>query len=202
MNGTVARGLRAVAVRRAVPTQAVACRSQQLLGLRRASSLPTLLQPSFWKAIVPKPLRRSPEAQAVESVVKVAATPWWSREWNPATFYIAIFLCIGSMSIQMISLKKGFDGFMRQSEVKIGLLREVLERVQKGEDVDVERVLGTDDPSQEAGWEAALREIERDDVSKRQQNKKAASKEPVINAAPEPIAIVPPTKGASITSFY
>lgn len=104
--------------------------------------------------MVPKPLRRSPEGQAVEAAVKVAGRPWWSREWNPATFYIAIFLCIGSMSIQMISLKKGFDAFMRQSEVKIGLLREVVERIQKGEDVDVERMLGTDDPAQEAEWEA------------------------------------------------
>jgi hypothetical protein len=76
-----------------------------------------------------------------------------SKDWNPATFYIVIFLLIGSMSIQMIALKKEFATFMRQSDVRIGLLREVIEKIQKGEKVDVERVLGTGDAEQEQHWD-------------------------------------------------
>lgn len=76
-----------------------------------------------------------------------------AEEWNPATFFIIIFLLIGSMSINMIALKKGFETFVRQSDVRIGLLREVVEKLQKGEKVDVERVLGTGIPEKEAEWE-------------------------------------------------
>lgn len=42
---------------------------------------------------------------------------------------------------------------MRQSEVKIALLREVVERIKNGEKVDVEQALGTANPEKEADWE-------------------------------------------------
>lgn len=79
--------------------------------------------------------------------------PKRSKEWNPATFYLVIFLLIGSMSINMIALRQRFDTFMRQSDVRIGLLREVVERIQRGEKVDVERALGTGDAAREQGWD-------------------------------------------------
>ncbi|EEU43254.1 uncharacterized protein NECHADRAFT_9915, partial [Fusarium vanettenii 77-13-4] len=76
-----------------------------------------------------------------------------TREWNPATFFIAIFLLIGSMSIQMIALRNSFDRYMRQSEARIMALRDVVEKIQRGEPVDVEKALGTGDPKKEADWE-------------------------------------------------
>lgn len=57
------------------------------------------------------------------------------------------------MSIQMIALRNSFDRYMRQSEVRIGQLREVVERIQAGEQVDVEKALGTGDAKREADWE-------------------------------------------------
>lgn len=53
----------------------------------------------------------------------------------------------------MISLRNRFDAHTRRSEVRIGLLREVIEKLQKGEKVDVEKVLGSGDPEREAIWE-------------------------------------------------
>lgn len=41
---------------------------------------------------------------------------------------------------------------MRKAEAKIGVLREVIERVQRGEDVRVEEVLGTGDGVSEGEW--------------------------------------------------
>ena len=41
---------------------------------------------------------------------------------------------------------------MRRAEAKMGLLREVIEKVQRGEDVDVEKVLGTGDVVREGEW--------------------------------------------------
>jgi hypothetical protein len=95
--------------------------------------------------LVPKPLRKENRQLRKKS-----------KEWNPATFFIAIFLLIGSMSIQMITLRNSFDRYMRQSEARIASLREVVEKIQRGEPVDVEAALGTGDPAKEADWEESM----------------------------------------------
>lgn len=122
---------------------------------RLMSMQPRVTETSFWKSLVPKPLRAENRAAAGAGGDGSAAAKKKakSKDWNPATFFIVIFLLIGSMSIQMISLRKNFDAFMRRSDVRIGLLREVVERVQNGEEVDVEKVLGAGDPEREAEWE-------------------------------------------------
>lgn len=117
------------------------------------SMQPRVTETSFWKSLVPKPLRRENRAAAGGDGGAGTKKKAKSKDWNPATFFIVIFLLIGSMSIQMISLRKNFDAFMRRSDVRIGLLREVVERVQNGEEVDVEKVLGAGDPEREAEWE-------------------------------------------------
>jgi len=63
----------------------------------------------------------------------------------------------------MIALRNNFEAFMRRADAKIGLLREVIERIQKGESVDVEGLLGTGDEKREREWEEVLQEIERED---------------------------------------
>jgi hypothetical protein len=109
------------------------------------SSAPvTIVDAGFWKSLVPKFLRK-------ETRQELKAKR--SKDWNPATFFIVIFLCIGSMSIQMITMRNSFERHMRQAEVRIGILKEVVEKIQKGETVDVERMLGTGEPKKEADWE-------------------------------------------------
>ena len=52
---------------------------------------------------------------------------------------------------------------MRRAELKVTKLREVVEALHKGEEVDVEKALGTGDEGREREWEEALREIEHED---------------------------------------
>lgn len=111
-----------------------------------AESLPRIAQPSFWQLMVPKFLRQS-EANPSSARVQRA------KEWNPATFFIVIFLFIGSNAIQMIALRTDFKNFSRKAEVKIGLLQDAIDRLHRGEDVDVERLLGSGDEQQEREWE-------------------------------------------------
>lgn len=112
-------------------------------GLRYSSTAPaTIADGQFWRSLIPKPLRKENRQLRKKS-----------KEWNPATFFIVIFLLIGSMSIQMIALRNSFDRYMRQSEARITSLREVVEKIQRGEPVDVEKALGTGDPGREADWE-------------------------------------------------
>jgi len=60
------------------------------------------------------------------------------------------------MSIQMIALRNEFATFTRRADAKIGLLKEIIERIKNGEEVDVEGLLGTGDPQREKEWEAGM----------------------------------------------
>lgn len=146
-------------------------------GIRHASTPPaSVVDAGFWKSLVPKPLRKENPKDAGPR----------SKEWNPATYFIVMFLFIGSMSIQMIALRKQAERYERQSAIRIGLLRQVVERIRSGEEVDVEKVLGTGDAQREADWDEGesacaraddgarcaerspvLRAIERDEVVRR-----------------------------------
>ncbi|KAK6197666.1 mitochondrial metal transporter [Pestalotiopsis sp. IQ-011] len=161
---------------------------------RAYSSMPTVAQASFWRSLIPKPWRPKEKRPDVNfgpaKTLKKA-----KKDWNPATFYIVIFLFIGSMSIQMISLKKDFDTHMRRAETKIGILREVVEKLQRGEEVDVEKALGTGDAEQEKEWEKVLREIEQDEGIRN--SKKADRSKQTSNANTEPKSAPKNQQGAT-----
>lgn len=110
-----------------------------------AENLPRVAQPSIWHSIIPKAFRE-------RSLSEVPTKFPRSKEWNPATFFIWIFLLIGSNGIQMLTLRNEYSTFSRKSDQKIKLLKEVIDKVQRGEDVDVEKVLGTGDETQEQEW--------------------------------------------------
>lgn len=63
----------------------------------------------------------------------------------------------------MMMLKKDYTAYTRSTDAKIELLREVIERVKRGEAVDVEKLLGSGDAAKEREWEEVLREIEDED---------------------------------------
>lgn len=126
-----------------------------------------------------------------------------SKEWNPATFYIIMFTLIGSQAIRMLTLKNDFTAYTRSTDAKIELLKEVIERVKKGEKVDVEKLLGTGDEAREKEWEegitmmlrylvlwmfadfdTVLREIEEEDSLWYRKEKKEAVQQP---EEPQPV---------------
>ncbi|KAG9234259.1 hypothetical protein BJ875DRAFT_504826 [Amylocarpus encephaloides] len=148
---------------------------------RNYSASPNIAQSSFWINLVPKPLRRSSPSDVIKKKAK-------SKEWNPATFFIIIFLLIGSMSIQMIALRNEFTAFSRRSDAKIGLLKEIIGRIKNGETVDVEGLLGTGDAQREKEWEEVLQEIEEEDAmweqAKSRRSKKTNQPEPQTSSAP------------------
>lgn len=118
--------------------------SLQQASFSRHLSIPRIIQPSFWASMIPKPLR--------PSTTDPASPPRAPKDWNPATPYIILGLLVGSQAIQILWLKQERGHEMRRAEAKIGILREVIERVQRGEKVDVEGVLGTGDAVQEGEW--------------------------------------------------
>ncbi|KAL9028909.1 MAG: hypothetical protein Q9196_002788 [Gyalolechia fulgens] len=69
--------------------------------------------------------------------------------------------------MQMIALRNDFTAFSRRTDAKIALLKEVIGRVQKGEEVDVRGLLGTGDPEKEKEWEQGqcltIQEIQEED---------------------------------------
>lgn len=196
MDRIATRRLLALSAATRTRATALAPRSRHV---RANSTLPTIAEPGFWSSLVPKPFRRSADHGA-KSKKK-------SKEWNPATFFIVIFLLIGSMSINTIAVKNDRATFVRQSDVRIGLLREVVEKLQRGEEVDVEQALGTGDPAREKEWEESkmsrtsddcrshadpchlvLREIEMDNAIRdsRKPKKPKTSEDSTAKAVPTP----------------
>lgn len=110
------------------------------------SSLPRVAQPSIWQSIIPKFLRNPNNPPSPEKIRR-------TKEWNPAIFFIVMFLLIGSNAMHMIALRNEYTAFSRRADAKIGLLKDVIERVQRGEDVDVKGLLGTGNPEKERAWE-------------------------------------------------
>lgn len=62
----------------------------------------------------------------------------------------------------MIALKNDFTSFSRKADAKIGLLKEVLDRVERGEDVDVEGLLGTGNKEKEKEWDEGNAQTRRE----------------------------------------
>ena len=107
-----------------------------------------IFRPSFWAKMIPIPLRKDARMARKEANR--------GKPWNPATFFIMMFCLIGSFSIHFINLRHHYAITSRQIENRIAMLQEVLRRVQAGEDVDVEKMLGTGDPLQEMEWEDGM----------------------------------------------
>ena len=53
----------------------------------------------------------------------------------------------------MIALRHEFTNYSRKADAKISLLREVIEKLHRGENVNVEGLLGTGDKEKEKEWE-------------------------------------------------
>ncbi|KAL9044692.1 MAG: hypothetical protein Q9214_002186 [Letrouitia sp. 1 TL-2023] len=63
----------------------------------------------------------------------------------------------------MVGLRNDYIAFSRKTDAKIALLREVIEKIRRGEEVDVKGLLGTGNKEKEQDWENALKEIEEQD---------------------------------------
>lgn len=119
--------------------------------LADTSTVPRVASSSFWHSLIPKAFRRPDDPVSVAERQRAKAAK--SKAWNPATFFIAMAILIGSNAIQSIALRNERLKFTRRTDAKIALLRETIERVRSGEDVDVEKVLGTGEPAKEQAWE-------------------------------------------------
>lgn len=99
---------------------------------------------------------------------------------------------------------------------KLRQLREVIERLENGEDVDVEKMLGAGNEAAELEWEQALRELEDEErlwqqnrSSRRRQEEAATIKEsdadPVDQSVAEAVTSEPTKSSSPITNapgFY
>jgi len=131
------------------------------------SYTPRVADVSLWRSLVPKFLRRDREASPAKPN---------SKEWNPATIFIVLGILVGSNAINILSLKRETLNFSRKTDAKLGLLREVLQRVKNGEDVDVEKLLGTGDAKSEQEWEDVMQELESTNMLAEAERKKQAKK--------------------------
>ncbi|KAJ5908038.1 hypothetical protein N7495_000720 [Penicillium taxi] len=130
-----------------------------------SNSLPKIANTSVWTSMIPRFIldRKSRKVKP-------------SKEWNPATFYIVIFILIGSQAIRMLTLKNSYAAYTRSTDAKIELLKEVIGRIKNGENIDVEKLLGTGDEAKEKEWEEVLQVIKQEDSLWQQKSKELKKK--------------------------
>jgi hypothetical protein len=76
-----------------------------------------------------------------------------------------------------MGVKNDSATFIRKADLKLEKLREVVGKLQRGEEVDVEKVLGSGDELQELEWEEALRELQEQDRVWQNNRRKAREEE-------------------------
>jgi hypothetical protein len=116
-----------------------------------STNLPRIAQPSFWTSLIPKAFRHDPHAPKPSSLPQRKSF-WRAFLSNPVTPVLFLALLVGSQAINTLTLKNEILAYTRQTEGKLALLREVIQRVQRGEEVDVEGVLGTGKVDEEGEW--------------------------------------------------
>ncbi|KAI5297296.1 hypothetical protein KEM55_004899 [Ascosphaera atra] len=129
----------------------------------RSLHLPRILDPGTYRPLIPKAFRKDANAGAdgAENGEGNTYDSWIDRAFaNPATFYILIFSLIGSQAIHMLYLRKETENFYRLSDARIRVLQDVIGKLQRGEDVDVKRMLGTGEERQEKEWQDEIEEEE------------------------------------------
>ncbi|WPG98074.1 Hypothetical protein R9X50_00086000 [Acrodontium crateriforme] len=138
------------------------------------SRLPRVANPSLWTSLIPKPFRRTTDPVELAERERIKAAKL--KGWNPYTFLIILGVVVGSNAINLIALRNEMLNFTRKTEAKLALLREVIQRVKNGEDIDVKRILGTGDPEQEQEWEDVMKELETTDMLWESKKKKDAQR--------------------------
>ncbi|CCX16715.1 Similar to hypothetical protein [Tuber melanosporum Mel28]; acc. no. XP_002840912 [Pyronema omphalodes CBS 100304] len=144
--------------------------------LRTSAALPRFSNPQFTASFhVYSAARREirwlprilqPSAYFKSSGITGAQGAKEKKGWNPATFFIVRYksTTASPKAIQQLKLKRDYAEFERKADTKIALLKEVLEALGRGEEVDVEKVLGAGDEKEEKAWEEVIKELEEDDV--------------------------------------
>jgi hypothetical protein len=132
----------------------------------RESRVPRIAQPGLWNTVIPKAWRRptSPEEAAERAARQAARKENQNTFWtSPYTPFLLLALLVGSNAIQIISERREMVNFSRKTEAKLETLREVVEKVRKGEltdPVEIKKALGTGVPREEEEWEEVMKEIE------------------------------------------
>lgn len=80
----------------------------------------------------------------------MSSTSLWR---SPSIPFLVLWLLVGNQAMLVARVKSEHAVYVRRADTRIGLLNDVLKRLQRGEKVDVAAELGTGDPLQEQAWQ-------------------------------------------------
>lgn len=136
--------------------------------------MPRVANPSFWASMIPRFLRRSTEAERAAELAK--RTTAGAEERRVGLTFLFLGILVGSNAINILSLRREMLNFSRLTEAKLEKLREVVQRLKNGENVDVRKELGTGNREAEQEWEEVITELGNTDMLAEQWNKRAAQR--------------------------
>ncbi|ODQ53453.1 hypothetical protein SAICODRAFT_7167 [Saitoella complicata NRRL Y-17804] len=88
---------------------------------------------------------------------------WKRTKQHPSTPFIILWGIVGSQAIHLITIRNFHKDLTAKGNARISALRDVLERLKQGEEVDVKKELGAGVHHVEQEWTDILKNIEEEE---------------------------------------
>ena len=99
-----------------------------------SSGRASVLHSSFWASLLPRRFRLG--AAAAQPAVL-------SHRRQEATSFVVLSMFVGSMAIHQLTARREAETFARKSARRVAQLKDVVDRLQRGEQVDMVAALGS-----------------------------------------------------------
>ncbi|BFZ60626.1 hypothetical protein YB2330_001666 [Saitoella coloradoensis] len=88
---------------------------------------------------------------------------WKRTKAHPSTPFIILWGIVGSQAIHLITIRNFHKDLTAKGNARISALRDVLERLKQGEEIDVKKELGAGVQHAEQEWTDILKNIEEEE---------------------------------------
>ncbi|QSL64534.1 hypothetical protein MERGE_001835 [Pneumocystis wakefieldiae] len=93
------------------------------------------------------------------STINKEDTKLIKKKINSNIIFIVFFFIIGSQANSILSIKQEFNEFEAQIDAKISHLRDLIDRIQRGENIDISKELGTGIEEKEKEWSKVIEQV-------------------------------------------
>ncbi|EMR08487.1 hypothetical protein PNEG_03313 [Pneumocystis murina B123] len=97
------------------------------------------------------------------STISKKETKLIKKSFNSNIIFIVLLIILGSQANNILSIKQEFNEFETQIDAKISHLRDLIDRIQRGENLDISKELGTGIEEKEKEWSKVIEQVINED---------------------------------------
>ncbi|KTW27626.1 hypothetical protein T552_02068 [Pneumocystis carinii B80] len=93
------------------------------------------------------------------STINKKETKLMKRFFSSNIIFIVLLIILGSQANNILFIKQEFNEFEAEIDAKISHLRDIIDRIQKGENLDISKELGTGVDEKEKEWFKVIEQV-------------------------------------------